>query len=500
MWLHRHVGVRKHASTSHAIAYTSRPFTSLRRPLRSPKIAVHAANDENSAFGPSQVINVIDDLLENSQRDLETGQQCVVACISPNTHNQLRVQAALQQYRNDNPALSWLFNQLLDIVQGNVTREVEWATALRASRARVQQLPPDTDVFSIATELIENTPEVAALAATFEGVTRSCVDTTLTTIITGPLAVATTLTKLGGAVFFCWIFALLTPADAYRLWGIHNDSSQLTTWAAWTAPCVGACLLLVALRQVDDTQTVHPLPNTEDRAMSHSLVNTLGVLGSLAVTGGAALAAGLVFRGAWLDLLTTSVFTPPDMTAVLDPDEAAIMRCVWVQCAFDTGSPCVPSGARLARCCRPRRRCPCPRCCWASVRAPVRPRSRRCTASSTRCWQTPRRKTRGMGRDQHLGASTTQHMQDGGAAGTDRGVERQQRVGVCVVRRGDRGRRAVGDARGVGAGELRGCRVGAVRGAVCRDAGDAVAVDERGHPCGVHAGDGARAQGLGGRR
>ena len=80
------------------------------------------------------------------------------------------MEASLQRYRNESPPFSaWIFDGLLDIVRGNLTKELEWVAALRASRARLQTLPPDTDVFTIVQELTDNTPEVQTLAATFEG-------------------------------------------------------------------------------------------------------------------------------------------------------------------------------------------------------------------------------------------------------------------------------------------------------------------------------------------
>lgn len=208
----------------------------------------------------------------------------------------------------------------------------------------------------------------------------------------GPLAVANSLTKVGGAIFFCWLFGLVIPADAYHLWG-WSDDPALSTWALWTAPCVGAAVLLVALRQVDGTQAVRPLPQAEERAMSVALVNRLGPTGSALVAGGAALAAGLVFRGAWLDLLTTTVFSPPDVSAVLDPvlDEATMMRCVAKHEMFLSCTWCFP-GTRLARCCQPPRPFPYRRFYLAWAHAPAWRWWRRCIACLLRCSSTPRSK------------------------------------------------------------------------------------------------------------
>lgn len=51
-----------------------------------------------------------------------------------------------------------------------ITHNPQWATALRSSRQRVIQLPPNTDFFTMVGEVVDANEDLEALAEATEGV------------------------------------------------------------------------------------------------------------------------------------------------------------------------------------------------------------------------------------------------------------------------------------------------------------------------------------------
>ncbi len=231
-------------------------------------------------------------------------------------------------------------------------------------------LPPDTDVFTIAREVVDDIDGWKEIGESLEGGHTYIQYTDGQQIHTnhhphkGPFAIVTAGLKLFGALFFCWAVGALSSADAYHYWGLPADTPTtdlLRTWLTWTTPCIAGLLLLAASKQVDLTQGIRQLPQMDEKAQSAAAVDKLGLVGNMMLAGGMALASGLVFRGIWLDIFAETVFVP-DVTNLLDPDDPTLLRYLLVGDGDHIWSfPMAPhhphplTATRLARCCRPSR-------------------------------------------------------------------------------------------------------------------------------------------------